>query len=100
LSYIEQDEIKEWDKAQNCVNLINHLLERLLKDDNEWKKMPRSMDFPANGIEFIKQWKSSILDKIAIEIQGQMNKSSNIDILDINDWNDVKTFVRKIDKLI
>ena len=62
--------------------------------------MPRSRDFPANGIEFIKQWKSNNLDKIAVEIQIQKNKSSDVDILDIKDWSDVKTLVGKIDELI
>ena len=33
--------------------------------------MPRSRDFPVNGVEFFKMWKTSIIDKVIKEIENK-----------------------------
>jgi hypothetical protein len=38
--------------SDNIVSIVD----RLSRDDNDWRKMPRSRDFPIGGIELIKRW--------------------------------------------
>jgi hypothetical protein len=65
--------LNHWHIVEQTLTKINHFLERLEKDDHDWKKMPRSRDFPFHGVEFFKMWKTSIIDKVIKEIEEQRN---------------------------
>ena len=67
-SYLDSDSLDNWGAVYETVTGINHFLERLERKDNDWKKMPRSRDFPFNGIEFLKMWKASIIDKVTEQV--------------------------------
>ena len=70
---MDKDDIDNWELVQNCVNNINHFLDRLTKEDNDWKKMPRFRDFPFNGVEFLKMYKASIIDKMIKAIKDEQD---------------------------
>ena len=71
LNYLDSDSLDDWHEVQETVTRINHFLERLERKNEDWKKMPRSRDFPFNGIEFLKMWKASIIDKIIDQVKVQ-----------------------------
>jgi hypothetical protein len=55
-------------KYERLVNLnlsreipIEDVIERLEKNVNDEKKMPRSRDFPIGGLELIKRWYNEIV---------------------------------------
>ena len=35
---------------------IKKIIDRISRENNDWRKMPRSRDFPIGGIELIKRW--------------------------------------------
>jgi hypothetical protein len=37
---------------------IDDIVDRLCREDNDWRKMPRSRDFPIGGIELMKRWQA------------------------------------------
>jgi hypothetical protein len=106
LDFISRDDVHDWHSCHESIEKINHFLERLDKDDNDWKKMPRSRDFPYNGIEFLKAWKSSIVNKVIKDINESKSKTikDNTDImadnLDVNNWAEVEALVDGLDNLI
>ena len=59
--------------------------------------MPRFRDFPFNGVEFLKAWKSSLVNKVMQDINESKSKTiennQNIMInndVDVNNWSDVE----------
>lgn len=101
LSYVDQDDIDNWYVVQNCVTKINHFLDRLTKEDNDWRKMPRSRDFPFNGIEFLKMYKASIIDKVISAINDELDnimKSEEESIMEIDtdNWKQVQALLVNI----
>ena len=104
LIYVDTDDIDNWELVQNCVNNINHFLDRLTKEDNDWKKMPRSRDFPFNGVEFLKMYKASIIDKMIkatkdeqdsnIESEGQ----NDVEI-DMGNWKQIQTLLSNLEDM-
>jgi hypothetical protein len=105
LIYVNEDDLDDWELVQNCVNNINHLLDRLTKKDSDWKKMPRSRDFPFNGVEFLKMYKASIIDNMIkavtdeqdknIESQG---KSDDVEI-DMDHWTQIRTLLGNLEDM-
>jgi hypothetical protein len=107
LDFRAREDLHDWHSCQEIIEKINHFLERLEKDDSDWKKMPRSRDFPHDGIKFLKAWKSSLVNKIIQDINESKGKTieDNRDImsdgsLDINDWDGVETLVDGLDNVI
>lgn len=106
LNFIDRNHLHDWHSAQETISKINHFLDRFIKDDNDWKKMPRSRDFPINGIEFLKAWKSSIINKVMQDISESKSKiiEDNDAILnnhlDVNNWDEVEALIKGIDNLI
>jgi hypothetical protein len=106
LDFVSPRHIHGWHSAQGAIGKINHFLDRLERDEHDWRKMPRSRDFPINGTEFLKAWKSSLITKVVQEIdkakEELLKKYADIDIdqnLDINDWGDVEKVVDKLNDL-
>jgi hypothetical protein len=109
LDFISRDHIHDWHSVQGGVSNINHFLERLERDDNDWRKMPRSRDFPINGVEFLKTWKASLINKVMQDINEAKEKiiqdNNNNDIilnnnLDVNNWGEVERTINGLDNLI
>ena len=63
--------------------------------------MPRSRDFPFNGVEFFKMWKTSIIEKVIKEIENQRNSPNleNLDKVDFGDWEGIQELIGKLDNL-
>ena len=109
LDFTSSDHIHDWHSVQGSVSKINHFLDRLDRDDSDWRKMPRSRDFPINGIKFLKVWKASLINKLAQDINeakvkilqdDNNNDDSRLENdIDINDWKDVETIVKELDYL-
>ena len=106
LDFVSPRHIHGWHSAQGAIGKIDHFLDRLERDEHDWRKMPRSRDFPINGIEFLKAWKSSLITKVVQEIDKAkkelVKEYADIDIdqnLDINDWGDVEKVVDKLKDL-
>ena len=107
LNFIDRNDLHDWHSAQETISKINHFLDRFIKDDNDWKKMPRSRDFPINGVEFLKAWKSSIINKVMQDISESKSKIIkdndailNNNNLNVNNWDEVETLIKGIDNLI
>jgi hypothetical protein len=101
LNFIEEEDISHWHIIENTITKINHFLDRLEKDDHDWSKMPRSRDFPFNGVEYLKMWKTSIIDKMIKEIEEQRNnmKDENLDKINFGNWEGIQELINKIDNL-
>jgi hypothetical protein len=106
LDFVSPRHIHGWHSAQGAIRKIDHFLERLERDDHDWRKMPRSRDFPINGIEFLKAWKSSLITKVIQEIdkakEELVKEYADLEIdqnLDINDWGDVEKVIDKLKDL-
>ena len=100
LIYVGSDDIGNWGLVQSCVNNINHLLDRLTKEDSDWKKMPRSRDFPFNGVEFLKMYKASIIDNMIKAVIDEQDKNiesegkSDDDVeIDMDNWTQIRTLL-------
>ena len=109
LDFTVSDHIHDWHSVQGSVSKINHFLDRLERDDSDWRKMPRSRDFPINGTEFLKIWKASLINKLIQDIneskvkilQNSNNTNSKLENdVDINNWEEVETVVNEHDDLI
>ncbi len=63
--------------------------------------MPRSRDFPVNGVEFFKIWKTSIIDKVIKEIEEQRNNlnQENLEKVDFGNWESIQEIISKLDNL-
>jgi hypothetical protein len=101
--FIDNSDLDHWDLVYDAVSKINHLLDRLDRDDSDWGKMPRSRDFPYNGVQFLKLWKISILDNVIKSIRSQQADivkewSSKIPIPDLDQWWEVQDLMYKIDQ--
>ena len=101
LNFIEEEDLNHWHIVEHTVTKINHFLERLEKDDHDWKKMPRSRDFPFHGVEFFQMWKTSIIDKVIEEIEEQRNNlnQENLDKVDFGNWEGIQELISKLDNL-
>jgi len=104
LNYLTEEDVNHWHAVHESVNMINHLLERLERDEHDWKKMPRSRDFPVNGVEFLKLWKGALLDKFAQKLDEQKNAILGSDLkeisngeIDLTDFGDLQNIVNEID---
>jgi hypothetical protein len=107
LDFTSREHIHDWHSVQENIDKINHFLERLELNDNEWKKMPRSRDFPINGVEFLKAWKASLITKVIQDIKeaNEQIVNDNKDLtlnkdLDINDWGEAEAVVNRLSDLI
>jgi hypothetical protein len=104
LAYIETKDLDNWSVVQESISNINHFLDRLVREDDDWKKMPRSRDFPFNGVEFLKTWKGSISDKLILSINEAREKVLKSEptefIPDMDKWGDVQELIKKIDHLM
>jgi hypothetical protein len=63
LSFIDEEHLDHWHSVHESISNINHLLERLQLPDHDWKKMPRSRDFPNQGVDLLRLWKGVMVDK-------------------------------------
>jgi hypothetical protein len=104
LNYLTEDDVTHWHAVHESVNMINHLLERLERDEHDWKKMPRSRDFPINGVEFLKLWKAALLDKFAEKLDDEKNAILASDLeeiskgeIDLTDFGELQKIVDEID---
>jgi len=104
LTYLTEEDVTHWHLVHDSVNMINHLLERLEMDERDWKKMPRSRDFPINGVEFLKLWKGALLDKFAEKLSEEKNSILNSELqeivkgeIDLTDFGDLQKIVDEID---
>jgi hypothetical protein len=108
LDFTVSDHIHDWHSVQGSASRINHFLDRLERDDSDWRKMPRSRDFPINGTEFLKIWKASLINKLIQDIneskvkilQNNNNNTKLENDVDINNWEEVETIVNELDDLI
>jgi hypothetical protein len=107
LDFTVSEHIHDWHSVQGSVSKINHFLDRLERDDNDWRKMPRSRDFPINGTEFLKIWKASLINKLIQDINEskvkilQNNNDTKLEKdVDINNWEEVETIVNELDDLV
>jgi len=102
LIYVEEEDLDNWELIQKCVNNINHLLDRLTKEDNDWKKMPRSRDFPFNGVEFLKKYKARIIDRMIQNIKDKqesdkvLQEQSELEI-DMDNWRQVQDLLNNLE---
>jgi hypothetical protein len=104
LNYLTEEDVNHWHAIHESVNMINHLLERLERDEGDWKKMPRSRDLPINGVEFLKLWKTALLDKFAEKLDEEKNAILGSDLqeisngeIDLTDFGDLQKIVNEID---
>ena len=101
LIYVDENDLDNWGLLQRCVESINHFLDRLERDDNDWKKMPRSRDFPFNGVEFLKMYKASIIDKMISAVNNEREEiiksmgGSSIEI-DMDNWKQIQSLVNNL----
>jgi hypothetical protein len=110
LNFTVSGHIHDWHSVQGSVSKINHFLDRLERDDSDWRKMPRSRDFPINGTEFLKVWKASLINKLIqgineskakiLQDKNNNNDSGPENDIDINDWEEVETIINELDHLI
>ena len=71
LSFVDEDHLDHWHTVHESISKINDLLERLQRSDQDWKKMPRSRDFPHQGVDFLKLWKGVMVDKLVSILREQ-----------------------------
>lgn len=71
LSFVDKDHLDHWHTVHESISKINDLLERLQRSDQDWKKMPRSRDFPHQGVDFLKLWKGVMVDKLVSILREQ-----------------------------
>jgi hypothetical protein len=101
LSYVDKEGVDNWDAVEHCVTRINHFLDRLTKPDDDWRKMPRSRDFPFNGIEFLNMYKESIIDNVITSINDERDKiikseqKGAIEI-DMEEWKQIQTLLNNL----
>lgn len=108
LDFTDSSHVHDWHSVQESVSKIDHFLDRLERDDSDWKKMPRSRDFPKNGTEFFKAWKASLINKLIQDIkeskakllEGSSNNTTVEIAVAINDWQEVETIVNDLDNLV
>lgn len=108
LDFTSRDHVHDWHSVEESVSRINHFLDRLERDDNDWRKMPRSRDLPINGTEFLKAWKASLINKLIEDInesKAKVLEDNNSDTklendVDINNWQEVETIVDELDNVI
>jgi hypothetical protein len=108
LDFTSTDHVHDWHSVQESLSKINHFLDRLEKDDNDWRKMPRSRDFPINGTRFLKVWKASLINKLIQSInesKAKILEDNNNDAklendVDINNWQQVETIINELENLI
>jgi hypothetical protein len=105
LIYVDKEDLDNWELVQNCVNNINHFLDRLTKEDSDWKKMPRSRDFPFNGVEFLKMYKASIIDNMIKAVTDEQDKniesegkSDDVEI-DMDHWTQILTLLGNLEDM-
>ncbi len=101
LVYVDKNDIGNWGSLQKSVDGMNHFLDRLIREDNDWKKMPRSRDFPFNGVEFLKMYKASVIDKMVSAIneeQDRIIKSIGGSEIEINmeNWRQIQTLLNSL----
>jgi hypothetical protein len=101
LRYVDKNDIGNWGSLQRSIDGINHFLDRLTREDNDWKKMPRSRDFPFNGVEFLKMYKASIIDKVISAIneeQDRIIKSVGGSEIEIgrDEWVQIQALLNKL----
>jgi hypothetical protein len=106
LDFTSPRHIHGWHSVQGAITKINHFLERLERDQHDWKMMPRSRDFPVNGIEFLKAWKSSLITKVVQDIneakEQLVNENKDLNLnkdLDIDDWEETESIIDKLSQL-
>lgn len=56
------------------MSVLDSIINRLSREDHDWIKMPRSRDFPFNGLELIKLWKLRTLDAMINNLENRKNK--------------------------
>lgn len=104
LVYVGKNDIGNWGPVQKSVDGMNHFLDRLLREDNDWKKMPRSRDFPFNAVEFLKLYKTSIINKVIGAISKERDKiiksigRDDVEI-DLDDWEQIQTRLSDIEEM-
>ncbi len=104
LSFISEEDLGHWHSVHESVSKINHLLERLERHEHDWKKMPRSRDFPSHGVEFLRMWKAAMVDKLVDQVKNQKlqileserSKNSSIEI-DMTNLDEVQNIINGID---
>jgi hypothetical protein len=105
LRYVNKNDIGDWDSVQESVIRINHFLDRLTRKDNDWKKMPRSRDFPFNGVEYLNMYKQSILDKVVNAIKSQRDRTIESiggggDVkIDTDDWSQMQALLKNLEEM-
>jgi hypothetical protein len=104
LSFIDEEHLDHWHSVHESISNINHLLERLQLPDHDWKKMPRSRDFPYHGVEFLRLWKGVMVDKLVDNLKQQRKEileseqSKNLGVeSDISDFGALQKIVEGID---
>jgi hypothetical protein len=108
LSFIDRDLLHGWHSVREGVDRIDHFLERLTRDENDWRMMPRSRDFPINGVEFLKAWKASMINIVIKDISENKNKiindENNKELLendvDLDNWQDMEDLINEVGNLI
>jgi hypothetical protein len=104
LIYVDKNDIGNWGSLQRGIDRINHFLDRLTREDNDWKKMPRSRDFPFNGVEFLKMYKASIIDKVVSAISEEQDRiiksvgGSEIEV-DKDDWEQIQALLNNLEDM-
>jgi hypothetical protein len=104
LTYVDKNDIGNWGSVQKSVDGMNHFLDRLIREDNDWKKMPRSRDFPFNAVEFLKLYKSSIINKVVDAINDERDKiiksigEGDVEI-DLDDWEQIQIRLSDIEEM-
>jgi hypothetical protein len=56
--YLRFLNLESYSSDDGVSDNIADIVDRLSREDNDWRKMPRSRDFPIGGIELIKRWKA------------------------------------------
>jgi hypothetical protein len=64
LSFVDEKHLDHWHTVHESISSINDLLDRLQRSDQDWKKMPRSRDFPHQGVDFLRLWKGVMVDRL------------------------------------
>ena len=108
LNFIDTDHLHGWHSVKDSVDRIDHFLERLTRDENDWRMMPRSRDFPINGLEFLKAWKASMINIVIKDINDSKSKIINDentkDLLEndvnLDNWQDMEDLINGIENLI
>jgi hypothetical protein len=79
LNNLEYDH-HNWSSIKEFIENIDNILGRLSRKDNDWRKMPRSRDFPFNGIELIKKWREQITDELIHQVNENISKGIRADL--------------------